>query len=56
MCKEVGGEFGFCVDVVKKCSVDIEEEIIEENCEEEIMIGKIGVECFFGLYIGGKKC
>lgn len=46
----MGGESGFCADVAKKCSVDTEEEITEENCEEEIIIRKTGAECPSGAY------
>jgi imidazolonepropionase-like amidohydrolase len=40
----------------EKCSVNTEEKITEENCQEEIIIGKTGTECATGPHTGGKKC
>lgn len=50
-----GWRVRFCADVTKKCSVDTEEEITEENCEEEIIIRKTGAECPSGPHTGGKN-
>lgn len=44
----------FCADKTEKCSVNTEEKITEENCREEIIIGKTGTECATGPHTGGK--
>ena len=51
----MSGQAGFCANVAKKSSVNTEEEIAEENCEEEIIIGKTGTERASGPHTGGKK-
>ncbi|MNI75992.1 hypothetical protein D3C73_1321870 [compost metagenome] len=51
----MGRESGFCADETKKGSVNTEEKITEENCQEEIIIGKTGTECAPGPHTGRKK-
>lgn len=53
--KKMGGQAGFCANVTKKWSVNTEEKITDEDCEEEIMIAKTGSESAAGPHTGGKE-
>ncbi len=51
----MSGQAGFCANVTEKLSVNTEEKITDENCEEEIMIAKTGSESAAGPHTGGKE-
>jgi hypothetical protein len=49
------GEARFSANVTENRSVNTEEKITEEYCEEEIMITKTGSESASGPHTGGKE-